>query len=182
MPHCEVGPFHPRRISRPSMQTNFEKHCKGNRYPTTLHLISSGIMKLGKLTTVGYVYRGMGSGLLPNKFWAADGRGSRAGVGFSFMSTTTNEEVALQYAQGKTPTVLRMRTGMVDKGADLSPLSQYPREKEVWWPPLTNLEVTGTSDLGVVLGRSWAVLGRSWAILPGLGKMNAHKDSARFSH
>ena len=36
------------------MQTNFEKHCKGNRYPTTLHLISSGIMKLGKLTTVGY--------------------------------------------------------------------------------------------------------------------------------
>ena len=36
------------------MRANFEKHCKGNRYPTTLHLISSGIMKLGKLTTVGY--------------------------------------------------------------------------------------------------------------------------------
>ena len=36
------------------MRANFEKQCRGNRYPTTLHLISSGIMKLGKLTTVGY--------------------------------------------------------------------------------------------------------------------------------
>ena len=36
------------------MRANFEKQCKGNRYPTSLHLISSGIMKLGKLTTVGY--------------------------------------------------------------------------------------------------------------------------------
>ena len=43
-------------------------------------------MKLGKLTTVGYVYRGMGNGLLPNTFWAADGRGNRGGVEFAFMS------------------------------------------------------------------------------------------------
>jgi len=74
------------------------------------------------------------------------------------MSTTTNEKVAFQYAQGATPTILRMRTGMVDKGADLSPLSQYPGEAEVCWPPLTNLEVVGTSVRGdascfVPLGR-----------------------------
>ena len=145
------GALAPKANQPAFMQTNFEKHCKGNRYPTTLHLISSGIMKLGKLTTVGYVYRGMGNGFLPNTFWAADGRGNRGSVEFAFMSTTTNEKVALQYAQGKTPTVLRMRTGMVDKGADLSPLSQYPGEKEVCWPPLTNLEVVGTS-----VPRFWA--------------------------
>ena len=50
------------------MRANFEKHCKGNRYPTTLHLISSGIMKLGKLTTVGYVYRGMGKDFYRTRF------------------------------------------------------------------------------------------------------------------
>ena len=61
------------------------------------------------------------------------------------------KKVALQYTQGKTPTVLRMRIGMVDKGADLSPLSQYPGEKEVCGPPLANLEVTGTSGLGAIL-------------------------------
>ena len=48
------GALSPKANQPAFMQTNFEKHCKGNRYPTTLHLISSGIMKLGKLTTVGY--------------------------------------------------------------------------------------------------------------------------------
>ena len=48
------GALAPKANQPAFMQTNFEKHCKGNRYPTTLHLISSGIMKLGKLTTVGY--------------------------------------------------------------------------------------------------------------------------------
>ena len=85
------GALAPKANQPAFMQTNFEKHCKGNRYPTTLHLISSGIMKLGKLTTVGYVYRGMGNGLLPNTFRAADGRGNRGSVEFAFMSTTTTE-------------------------------------------------------------------------------------------
>jgi len=30
----------------------------------------------------------MGSGLLPNKFWAADGKGNREGVEFAFMRLT----------------------------------------------------------------------------------------------
>ena len=47
---------------------------------------------------------------------------------------------------------------MVDKGADLSPLSQYPGEKEVCWPPLTNLEVVGTSVRGQQLGKMPGVL------------------------
>ena len=149
------GALAPKANQPAFMRANFEKHCKGNRHPTSLHLISSGIMELGKLTTVIPRH---GKGLLPNTFWAADGRGNRGSVEFAFMSTTTNEKAALQYTQGKTPTVLRMRTGMVDKGADLSPLSQYPGEKEVCWPPLTNLEVVGTSVRGQQLGKMPAVL------------------------
>ena len=48
------GALAPKANQPAFMQANFEKQCKGNRYPTSLHLISSGIMKLGKLTTVGY--------------------------------------------------------------------------------------------------------------------------------
>jgi len=48
------GALAPKANQPAFMRANFEEQCKGNRYPTTLHLISSGIMKLGKLTTVGY--------------------------------------------------------------------------------------------------------------------------------
>ena len=33
-----------------------------------------------------------------------------------------------------------MQMGMVDRGADLSWLSQYPHEREVLLPPLTGIE------------------------------------------
>ena len=66
------GALAPKANQPAFMQTNFEKQCKGNRYPTTLHLISSGIMKLGKLTTVGYwveINYLKGPGRLSFKVW-----------------------------------------------------------------------------------------------------------------
>ena len=41
--------------------------------------------------------------------------------------------------------------GMVDRGADLTWLSQYPFEKEVLFPPLTGLECTETEIDGSTL-------------------------------
>ncbi len=37
-----------------------------------------------------------------------------------------------------------MQMGMVDRGADLTWLSQYPHEREVLLPPLTGIEALGT--------------------------------------
>ena len=37
--------------------------------------------------------------------------------------------------------IFEIQMGMVDRGADLSWLSQYPHEKEICFPPLTGLEV-----------------------------------------
>ena len=41
--------------------------------------------------------------------------------------------------------------GMVDKGADVSWLSQYPHEREVLWPPLMGIECLGTKVQGGAL-------------------------------
>ena len=60
------------------MQENLEHLCKSNRYITTLHVINSSIVKLGKLTEATKVYRGVSSGVLPPKFWEKDEYGIKA--------------------------------------------------------------------------------------------------------
>ena len=59
----------------------------------------------------------------------------RGGVEFSFMSTTKSFDVAMDYARAKGESsvsiVFEMIQGLVDRGADLKWLSQYPHEEEV---------------------------------------------------
>eukprot|EP00908_Phaeocystis_cordata_P020408 Transcript_3207.p1 GENE.Transcript_3207~~Transcript_3207.p1 ORF type:complete len:581 (-),score=161.38 Transcript_3207:311-2053(-) len=60
------------------------------------------------------------------------------------MSTSTERDVALMYMKqsGKAAKmVFEIRMGMIDRGADVSLLSQFPGEKEILFAPLTGLEV-----------------------------------------
>ena len=69
------------------------------------------------------------------------------GVETAFLSTSVNREVALDYATGNRQSagiVFEIQQGMVDRGADLSRLSQYPHEEEILFAPLTSLEVRST--------------------------------------
>ena len=134
----------------------------GNRYGTTIHVINSGVCRLSKLTRSQTVYRGISGGLLPPSFWDADMSGIKGGTEMGFMSCTSDRGVALAYSrkQGRGTSgevtntaslLLESRMGMVDRGADLSWLSQFPQEAEYCFSPLTGIEVLGTRVEGDVL-------------------------------
>ena len=93
------------------------------------------------------VYRGLGDLELPEEFLKTDRFGARGGVEFGLMSTTEDLSVAVQYAGTKMPTVFKISVGAVDRGASLERLSQYRGEKEVLYPPMSYLEVTGETRM-----------------------------------
>lgn len=117
--------------------------CRRNDYTTTLHAISSCIVKLSQLTEATKVYRGNAGLALPDCFLKADSFGVKGGIELGFMSTTLDSQVARHYAErtGSLGLVLEIQQGMVSRGANLSLLSQYPHEREILFTPLTGLEV-----------------------------------------
>ena len=136
----------------------FQRLCRGNRYTTTLHACNSAIVKLSKLTVATKVYRGVSGALLPSQFWTRDEYGVRGGVERAFLSTTRDREVALEYAAARSKAgregselVFEISMGAVDRGADLSWLSQYPHEQETLVGPMALLELVSTRVEGSVL-------------------------------
>ncbi len=129
----------------------------GNEYVTTIHAINSCVLKLSKLTKAGKVWRGIKDAKLPKTFWVPNEMGVRGGIEYGFSSTSTDKAQALEYAtgvdrkEGDACTIFEMQMGMVDRGADLTWLSQYPHEREVLLPPLTGLEALDHSVEGGVL-------------------------------
>jgi len=128
----------------------------GNDYTTTIHAINSCVLKLSKLTKACNVYRGIKDAMLPKEFWVPNELGVRGGIEYGFSSTTTDKAQAVLYASagakpGDAMTIFEMRMGMVDRGADLSWLSQYPHEREVLLPPLTGVEALHSDVEGNML-------------------------------
>jgi hypothetical protein len=115
-----------------------------NKYTTTLHAINSCVLKLTKLTKAQPVYRGSTGATLPESFFTPNKDGVCGGVEYGFTSSTVDPSQARSYAEGQASTVFEMQMGMIDRGADMSWLSQYPLEKEILFPPLMGLEVLGT--------------------------------------
>ncbi|CAK0805337.1 unnamed protein product [Prorocentrum cordatum] len=158
---CRGGPL--QCEPEPSkMRDRFQSLCGGppgsskevavNRYATTIHVLVSALVKASKTSKACTVMRGTTGGRLPKQFWEKDDAGVKGGIEYGFMSTTTDREVAMQYASGQSAgTVLEIQTGMIDRGAELSWISQYPHEKEMCFPPLTSMQVLGTSVKDKVL-------------------------------
>ena len=122
-----------------------------NKYPTTIHAINSCILTLSKLSKAGHVFRGLTGATLPESFFVKDKMGLRGGIEYGFTSTTPDRDVATGYAKGKASTVFEASMGMIDRGADISWLSQFAHEQEVLFPPLMALEVMGTRVDGDIL-------------------------------
>ena len=149
--------------------------CCGNRYEATIHMVQACLTKLSRLQRAERVYRGLLGSSLPNAFRFINEYNVRGGVEYGFMSTTSDRSVAMSYARGDAGTVLEIQQGMVDRGADLSWLSQcgcrcpsctsarpathatlphehrYPHEHEICFSPLTALEVLESYVEGSVL-------------------------------
>ena len=67
-------------------------------------------------------------------------RGVKGGVETAFLSSSFDRDVAMSYASGdatRTGIVIEVQQGMVNRGAELSSLSQYPHEHEILFGPLT---------------------------------------------
>ena len=111
----------------------------GNTYTTTLHCINSSIIKLSKLTKVAKVYRGVSGGVLPDACRVGNAYNVKGGVEGGFVSTTTDEKTAFFYAaggadkskRGGPAIVFETQMGMIDRGADVAWLSEFPHEAEV---------------------------------------------------
>ena len=115
---------------------------EANLYTTTIHVINSFIVKMGKLTKAVPVYRGMSLRIFPEQFWKQNEQGVMGGVEFAFMSTTPDRSVAEQYSQDGFGIIVEMDQGMIDRGAEIAWLSQYPHEVEVLFAPLAGLQAT----------------------------------------
>jgi hypothetical protein len=82
----------------PRFVEEFKKLNHGNMYTTTLHVINSAIVKLGKITAQSKVYRGISGRTLPKDFMDPARTEPKGGIELGFMSTTHDKSVAVHYA------------------------------------------------------------------------------------
>ena len=124
----------------------YDQHTKVPKYAHTIHEIANGAGALSFALPTREVYRGLSAMKLPKNFLISDKFGVKAGADYGFMSTTLNQEVALEYstwADGQASTVIAIQMDEQNRGAPISVLSYYPHEQEILFPPLARLEVRG---------------------------------------
>jgi hypothetical protein len=125
----------------PFLKNLFQKLCLGNQYTTTLHVINTCIVKLGKLTYVQPVYRGMSQRVPPKSFFVPNEQGVMGGVEFGFLSASVDRTDAEKASQGGHGLILELEQDAISRGADLTWLSQYPHESTIVFSPLCFLQL-----------------------------------------
>jgi WD40 repeat protein len=129
----------------PLREKNFPGENVKGRFVTTIHTINSGLLKLCRLQPACKIFRGICGMKMPEFFLNRNEFNVRGGIEYGFMSTTSDASVALDYAiggdQSVASTVMVADMGMIDRGAGLDWLSQYPDENEILLPPLTAIEM-----------------------------------------
>jgi len=120
-------------------------------YAATVRHITDAIRKLAKvghpeLENAPMLYRGL-KGKLNEHFWRPDEQGIICATDLGFMSTSLNMETPMHYLQtGVSNLMWEIQHGGEDAagyhtGVLVSMISQFEKEKEVLFPPLTMLRV-----------------------------------------
>ena len=121
-------------------------------YVTTLHALNSGVMKLARIWKMPLnlkVYRGF-KNMGPINIEEPDLFGCSGGVEPCVLATTSSLSNANHYSKGGFK--LEIEVGQVNKGADISWLSQFPHECEILFPALSNIEFIPSQCQGFTSG------------------------------
>ena len=115
-----------------------------HNWQTCISVLVSAVLKLQYLSKKGTVYRGVNESKakIHDRFYKETGDDFAGGVELAFMSTSTDENVALEYARrGSTTdcTIFTIPFNMTTRGATVQWVSQYPYENELLYPPFTCL-------------------------------------------
>jgi hypothetical protein len=135
-----------------------------NLFSTTIFVLVSAVQKLSRCVHIPagmMLYRGLGGSLkLPDSFTNADKNGCKGYCEFGFMSTTADRTVAVQYSgvKDKKPqaSIMEICPNAVDRGADISQFSQYPKEREFLFVPMSYVQ--GQERCRVEVGPGGGVL------------------------
>ena len=130
---------------------SYDDNCELlQNWGTCISVLYSAILKLSYLSTKGKVYRGVNESNfeLPKAFFEEGESGFNGGVELAFMSTSTELEIAMEYARrGKLNacTIFEIVFDATSRGADVQWISQYPYEKELLYPPCTYISCESIS-------------------------------------
>ena len=130
------------------------KSC--NTYTTTLHVINSAVLKLGKLTQATKVYRGISFRTLPEQMKKVDPENlTRGGIEYGFTSCSLDQEQAKVYAMPKTEknNTPIIESGMVTTG--ISTERTEPRNRKTTTMTITtaSARVLTTSSMEAWMNR-----------------------------
>ena len=89
-------------------------------------------------------------------------QGCAGGTELGIMSATPNRSVALSFSgvnQGQVlPTLFEIEVGKASIGADIAWLSQFEKEEEYCYAPLTHLQLVGEARLEEHNGKQMSIL------------------------
>ena len=117
-------------------------------WQTCITVLYSAVLKLSHESSKSIVYRGVNESKLKihENFYNSQGDKFAGGTELAFMSTTTDEKVALEYASRGSLTdctIFKIPFDMASRGASVNLISQYSYENELLYPPCTCLTCEG---------------------------------------
>ena len=133
-------------LGRAMEKARGEQLLVGNNYASTLHLINSAILKLSRLGSLQPVYRATSPASM-FKLSKATPLGEYGTIELHFLHTSADRTAVVEYVEANDAQTQRTEPGMIieilqdaeHRGADLAPLSQYPSQREIVFPPLSCL-------------------------------------------
>ena len=122
------------------------------KWATCICILVEAILKLSFVAPRMEVLRGLDESkrMLPESF-LKETDGFSGGVELAFMSTTRDEDIAMDFSGGlnKRGTILSISFTAASRGADIKLVSMWPEEEELLYPPFTYISCQKVESRGI---------------------------------